>query len=245
VNNLADRIRWAMNRSDLSQAELARRVGLKQPSIHGWLSGKARFLKGENLLSAASALGVDPDWLATGAGSPDATPGLSEPRPRQPVKAYDVEAVEDGGPIPETHAAIEHIDFKLSAGDGSEVPVFVETRYPMLYRIDWFHRHRAKPEHVKSMGVRGASMERTLFDGDRVAVHVADRIVTNDHVYALLLDGEAVVKRVFRHGVRGIRIVSDSDDKGRYPDLIIDADDVDARVSILGRVIDKSGAGGL
>lgn len=66
---LAERIRAAMKASGVSQAELARACDVKPPSVNGWLSGKAKFLRGENLLKAARALGVSQDWLATGRGS--------------------------------------------------------------------------------------------------------------------------------------------------------------------------------
>ena len=79
MSTLADRLTLASAHAGINQAELARRVGIKPPSVNGWLSGKAKFLRGENLLAAASVLGVNQDWLATGKGemlsfSGDASP---------------------------------------------------------------------------------------------------------------------------------------------------------------------------
>lgn len=68
MTTLGERLRAAMDAANISQAELARACGVKPPSVHGWLSGKSRFLRGENLLRAALVLGVDHDWLATGRG---------------------------------------------------------------------------------------------------------------------------------------------------------------------------------
>lgn len=68
MSTLADRLRAAMAASGVSQAELARACSVKPPSVHGWLSGKSKFLRGENLLKAAAVLKVDQDWLATGRG---------------------------------------------------------------------------------------------------------------------------------------------------------------------------------
>lgn len=65
---LSTRLRLAMEKAKISQAELARECGVKPPSVSGWLSGKSKFLRGENLLKAARALGVTEDWLATGKG---------------------------------------------------------------------------------------------------------------------------------------------------------------------------------
>lgn len=255
MNNLRANLVQLMHQHSLTQQALATAAGVQQSTISRLLSPNAPEPQASTLQKLGAVFGVSVDELLNGtiegSNTPEALRRMRWQRDSAnqhlpgPIAAYDVAAVEDGDEVPVTHAAIQHMDFQISAGAGSELPVFAETKYPMLYRIDWFHRHRARPENVKSMGVRGASMERTLFDGDRIAVHLADRTVVNDAVFALILDGEAVVKRLFRHGPRGLRIVSDNEDKMRYPDILVGADELDDRVSILGRVIDKSGAGGL
>lgn len=68
MTTLAERLTEAMRASSISQAELARACGVKPPSVSGWLSGKSKFLRGENLLAAAKALNVSESWLATGLG---------------------------------------------------------------------------------------------------------------------------------------------------------------------------------
>jgi SOS-response transcriptional repressor LexA len=70
---LSERLKIAMREAGVTQAELARRCGVKPSSIHGWLSGKSKFLRGENLLKAAKALNVQQEWLATGKGVITAT----------------------------------------------------------------------------------------------------------------------------------------------------------------------------
>jgi transcriptional regulator with XRE-family HTH domain len=78
-----------MSHRGISQAELARQCGVKQPSVHGWLSGKSKFLRGENLLRAASALKVAEEWLATGQGPMEpripSVPTKSQPARPDPV----------------------------------------------------------------------------------------------------------------------------------------------------------------
>lgn len=63
---LSDRLREAMTDAGMNQRELADACNVKPPSVNGWLSGKAKFLRGENLLRAAMALDVSDQWLATG-----------------------------------------------------------------------------------------------------------------------------------------------------------------------------------
>jgi transcriptional regulator with XRE-family HTH domain len=68
MSSLADRLREAMALESVTQADLARACGVKAPSVNGWLSGKSKFLRGENLLRAAARLSVAPKWLAEGKG---------------------------------------------------------------------------------------------------------------------------------------------------------------------------------
>lgn len=68
TGTLADRLRKAMSEANMNQKALANAVGVKPPSVNGWLSAKAKFLRGENLLKAAKALGVSDLWLAEGKG---------------------------------------------------------------------------------------------------------------------------------------------------------------------------------
>lgn len=72
MDTLADRLRAAMRAAGLNQKQLADACGVKPPSVNGWLSEKSKFLRGENLLRAAAALGVSDVWLATGKGEMNA-----------------------------------------------------------------------------------------------------------------------------------------------------------------------------
>ncbi|WP_153903434.1 helix-turn-helix domain-containing protein, partial [Acinetobacter baumannii] len=71
MNTLAERLRYAMEilpPKKVKGIDLARAVGVKPPSVSDWLSGRSKTMEGENLIKAAKFLGVNPDWLATGAG---------------------------------------------------------------------------------------------------------------------------------------------------------------------------------
>lgn len=57
-----------MHALGMSNAELARLAKVRPPTSFHWASGKTKSIKGEPLLLAARALGVTPDWLATGKG---------------------------------------------------------------------------------------------------------------------------------------------------------------------------------
>lgn len=69
MQTLNERLRAAMNGPPkITQAQLAKACGVRQPSVNAWLSGRTRGLDGQNLISAARFLRVNPEWLATGKG---------------------------------------------------------------------------------------------------------------------------------------------------------------------------------
>lgn len=240
----AERFLEARKRQKLTQAEAAALIGCARTTITGWENPDSLVEpSGDNLVNAARAYRVRVDWLQAGVG--DHGFPIGESKIREPMHAYAVEAIESVADLPSEAIPIQHLGIDVSAGDGGEELVFVETKFPMFYRLEWFRSIGAKPENVRSMRVSGASMERTLFDGDRIAVDFGNTHVQNDRVYVIRLDGGTLVKRLFRHGLGGIRVVSDNEDKGRYPDTMLAAHEVDERLHIHGVVVDKSGRGGL
>lgn len=68
LSTLAERIRERLDALEMSDAELARQAKVKPPSVFAWLSGETKSIKGDNLLRAAAALKVTPEWLAYGIG---------------------------------------------------------------------------------------------------------------------------------------------------------------------------------
>jgi len=206
-----------------------------------WESGGTASI-GDYLLDAARAYKVRPEWLNSNEGE-DGFPWEPD-GPRVRVHAYDIRGVDTSDAVEgDLEVMVDEVDVMLSGGPGNIVPEYVETRFRMPFQIEWLRKFSAKPENVKLMRVNGNSMERTLFDGDRVAVHLADRRIVDGRVYAVIV-GEAKVKRLFKLRDGSLRVVSDNQDKTLYPDEIIPADELEL-VYVIGRVIDKSGAGGL
>lgn len=224
-----------------SQEAAAKAIGCSRGTVAMWETSGSLSI-GKYLLEAARTYRVRPEWLDTGAGD-DGYPWEPDGR-KVKVHAYDVRGVDAQDAIdPETEAFVDEVDVQLSGGPGTIIPEYVETRYRMPFQIEWLRKFGAKPENVKLMRVNGDSMERTLFDGDRVAVHLADKRIVDGRIFALIA-GDAKIKRLFRLRDGALRIVSDNENKGLFPDEIVPADDMES-VYIIGRVIDKSGAGGL
>lgn len=64
----ARRIKQRREALGMSVAGLARACGIRPPSIHNWEGGRTKAIEGKNLVAAARALGVSPEWILTGQG---------------------------------------------------------------------------------------------------------------------------------------------------------------------------------
>lgn len=76
----ARRIKQRREALGMSVAGLARACGIRPPSIHNWEGGRTKAIEGQNLVAAARALGVSPEWILTGN---EHTPARLAPPPSQ------------------------------------------------------------------------------------------------------------------------------------------------------------------
>ena len=219
--SLAQRLTNAMAIKGISQAELARACNVKPPSVHGWLSGKAKFLRGENLLLAAAALGVSQQWLATGEGAMQADAGSA------PV-AIDLDNNPD-------YPAIRRVRFRLSAGaSGFGVDYsHSEDGAPIVFQRGWYEARGLKPCKLFAVKVANGSMEPGLHDGDTVVVNTDSVTPKDGVVFAVNYEGEMVIKRLMRDGGQWW-LASDNQDQRRYPRKICDEHSV-----LIGEIVHK------
>lgn len=81
----------------VTAADLSRACKVKPPSVHEWLNGPTKTLRGPNAVCAARELGVNVDWLSTGrgpmrlAGDKDAAPAA----PAHPLFTKERRASDD------------------------------------------------------------------------------------------------------------------------------------------------------
>lgn len=65
---LAERVKKALAIRGMTQAELARRAGIAQPSVNAWVSGATQSMRASVAVKAARVLRVRTEWLASGVG---------------------------------------------------------------------------------------------------------------------------------------------------------------------------------
>lgn len=231
-HTLSDRLTSLMSAQDVRLTTVAQACGVTPQAVVNWRrNGK---IDRRHFPALSQLFGVPLDyWL----GGPDVHPVK--------VHAYGIRGIDGEDGLDEDREVMLPVyDIEVSGGPGVVVPDFVETRYRLSYQMDWLNRWDAKPKDILIARVIGASMEPTLYDGDKAVIHQGRKDIRNDRVYSLIYGGEARVKRVFRLADGTLRIVSDNRDKDRYPDEFVSSDDMGG-VYIIGQVIEKMGSGGL
>lgn len=217
MGTLSERLTKAMADANVNQADLARACGVKPPSVHGWLSGKSKYLRGENLLSAAAALGVNQQWLATGTG---------------PIRAKDAQPL-NLAENPD-YPAIRRVSFRLSAGiSGFAVEYLEDDAAPIVFQRTWFEKNDYRPECLFAVRVGNGSMEPGLWHGDTVVVNTAQTEPRDGLVFAVNYEGELVIKRLVRDAGRWW-LASDNPDQSRYPRKVCDEN-----AFIIGQIVHK------
>jgi phage repressor protein C with HTH and peptisase S24 domain len=216
MSTLAERMALAMQRSGITQAQLARAAGVKPPSVNNWLSGATKELKGNSAVRAARAMNVSSHWLTTGRGPIDHVEDL------------------DSSEIPDDYEAVRRVEFKLSAGvSGFEVEYLNGDSPPIFFRKDWLKQRSLRADCLFAVVVSGASMEPGLYDADIVVVNTADIREQDGEVFAVNFEGELVIKRLIRDEGHWW-LASDNVDQRRYP-----RKRCDDRVALVGRIVHK------
>lgn len=195
MTTLAERLTSIMSEKGLSQAELARMTGLKQPSVFKIVSGQT--LNPKNIVEIATALGVDVNWLKTGEGEAEITP------PIRIVESYT--------PITENTVRIEILDIEASAGNGVFLTRAEQGLLAQEFDLDFFREKfgRKDGKNLRIIHVKGDSMEPTLESGDLLYVDVAENYFSADGLYVFTFDDHLFIKRLQKRG-REMWVISDN-----------------------------------
>lgn len=228
---LSNRARFLVEHYSKTQAALAKVAGVKPASVNSWISGDTKSLKGEVAKRISKAYGVSYAWLIDGTGIPEGLPVEAIDNDSPPCSSEFI-------PIPEYRSVF------FGCGPGTmPSPDDMENTSIRWYKSDYFLKHRYDPEQCISVVVDGNSMEPCLYDGDAVLINRADHIrIDSGHVYAFRIGDELKIKRLYMNFRGDLTIKSDNKE---YADETIMHDDETVSFEIIGRVVDKSGNGGL
>ena len=134
----------------------------------------------------------------------------------------------------------------VSAGSGETHVEYevIEDSEPKQYDLRWFQKRHINPDRCKRFKVVGDSMEPLLYDRDSVLVYHEPPTtpIRDGYVYVIRFGSDLRIKRVVKNldGSITLRSVNPM-----YHDYVIPAEEVDTQFEVIGRVVDKSGEGGL
>ncbi|WP_240885691.1 S24 family peptidase [Sphingomonas sp. SFZ2018-12] len=213
--HIGERIEERLETLGMSQAELARRVGVSQPTINALVKGNNTTSK--HLHRIAAELETSPAWLAGEtddiapiAFAPSALAALAD--------KLDLEMVPE-------------LEIGFSMGAGSVFESYVQQGIVPFSR-NWL-RGMAKGALSELFVARGEgdSMQPTILDGDLVLIDTAQRDVRQqDRIWAVSYGDLGMIKRVRRLPEGSYRLMSDNPAVSA-----IDADDDEMHV--VGRVV--------
>jgi phage repressor protein C with HTH and peptisase S24 domain len=223
-------VRAARQHATMTQEQLGERLNVTKGNVSGWENGRHQ-PSFDQMVTIATVTGYpfldnDAQHLKPNAST------------LQPILAWEHQ---DDLP-PGEFVMIPRLNVQLSAGNGHEQVQIEFTRgIPQAFRAEWIREMRLKPSKLAAMTADGESMEPAIFHGDSLLVDTSQDTVQDGKVYALWYDGGERVKRLFRLPGGGLRIQSDNP---RHHTIELQPEQIE-HVRILGRVVHRSGRGGL
>lgn len=230
---LGDAVAAAIALKGVTKKAVADHFGIAPPSVQDWIKrGTIAKDKLEDLwLYFSDVVGPDHWGLAT----VDMQAGSN-------VLALDPE-----DELPEDVVQIPEYKVRFSGGNGNTAIDYElsEESEPATYRRSWMQRLHLNPEKLKRFKVKGDSMESLLYNGDSVLVNLAENDIKqliDGKIYAIRYGNELRVKRLYRKLDGSLVLRSEN---LNYKDEDVPPALVQQHITIIGRVRDKSGAGGL
>lgn len=232
MNELADRLKFLMEREALSQKDLADLVGASPQSVYNWI--KRSSISKDNARLVSEKTGYSLDWLLNNVGQPkiSRTHDLSNVSPSSEWVGVDV--WDSSTPLGEDDVEIPYYkSIELAAGSGCSNNED-HNGFKLRFSKTTLRRAGADPKSVMAFPVHGNSMEPVLPNGTTVTVDNANKRIVDGGIYAIDQDEFFRVKLLYR--LPGKKLSIRSYNKDEFPDEEADMDDV----KIIGRVIHYS-----
>ena len=129
-------------------------------------------------------------------------------------------------------------DVYFCCGDGdAEDFAFEEVKGNRIFPPHFFTDTGVKPENFKLVCAKNDSQKPYINEHDMVGIDISDREIKDGEMYAILLDGERMFKRIFREPGNVLRLHCYNPD---YPDKIVTAENHSSLV-IVGREMYRAG----
>ncbi|EPO7860483.1 TPA: helix-turn-helix domain-containing protein [Pseudomonas aeruginosa] len=228
---IGERIAQELGRLGWSEAELGRRTGISQPTVHRIISGQTSSPKQANVEAIARALNRTPHWLWHGT---DLKAAAEKPHSDLPPGVTRLDIWDDSTPLDDDEVELPfYKEVELSGGLGSTV-VREDLGRKVRFGRYSLRRLGIDPNNAACVTVSGNSMIPILPDGSTVGVDTGSTSIKDGDMYAIDHDGQLRVKQLYRLPGGGLRIRSFNSEE--HPDERYTAEDAAEHVRIIGRV---------
>lgn len=239
--NYSERLKAARKQAGLTQADLARQVGIDQTSISNLERGKSQ--GSSHTVSIAHACGVSPVWLESGAGPMVEDHVVFRGAPPEGFKATKpFNTWDTDSPLDDSEVFLWFIEEDRDASgevlkSGLTLPpgfVVSKTR-KMRFDAEVLARQGITPDRAFCVEVRGNSMEPVLPSGSVVAINTQILDADDGRMYAVAHRGQLRVKLLHSLPDYGTRLRSYN--RQEHPDEDYPLTEaVDGKLKVLGRV---------
>lgn len=243
---LSERLKWAMKEKskrdgvDTIPADIARAAGASATSVNYWLND-TNGISGAKARLIADYLGVNALWLETGDGNPALTTTMRGGK--IDTKTSNIILIHPDDPQMDDVVYVPESKIEFSAGNGRTATYeLMEDEEPATYRLSWFQKYGINPKNVRRFRVSGDSMEPMLYARDTILVNLAETNVVDGKLYAIRYGEELRVKYLSRR-VDGTLILRSVNPEYKKEELSPEM--VNEHITVIGRVRDTSGTGGL
>lgn len=226
---LGDRVRKARKHAGLTQIQLAKRIGTSQGAISDIENGRNK--DSSSLYDIAKVTNVSADWLIKNQGEML----LTEPQKElaQILQAGTV-SVDDSH---DDLISVPIYDIYFCCGDGNGSCEFENIKGYRKLPPDFFIDRNIRPEDFKLISAINDSNHPYIKDGDEVGIVVTDKEIRDGEFYAILLDGDRMIKQIFREAGGSYRLTSFNK---AYPDKVVTPEHSQSLI-IAGRQVYRAG----
>lgn len=164
---LKERLLQALQKSGLSQHELARRCGVTHPTVNQWFSGNTKTLKADQALKVSKALNVDLVWLITGNGTTNQSCPKSTPQGVAPNVTVPLVLV--------------------TIGDNKKLVIYTQGDIPTIdLKQEWFDKNGINPKTCVAFKAQNDTMAPLIKHGDTVLIDTSNTSINPGSIYLIV-----------------------------------------------------------
>ncbi|MEO8417531.1 MAG: S24 family peptidase [Methylophilaceae bacterium] len=215
MKNWHIRLAKALEIRGISQAELARATGNKQPSIGDWLTGKTKMMGAENAIKTCAYLKINMNWLFNGwaeSGLEEEKHPITsdrEPSPKLRYKIASNRAEYFAVEIPHYREVVGSMGRDIILQDQpGQIVSLIATEEWMLKNVP----SNTGPANLCVITGFGDSMKGMFNRGDPILVDTGVKSCQHDGVYFFRVANEGFIKRLQRVPGVGIRAIPQNKD---------------------------------